>query len=75
MKKTVCTILILIFTGIFALGAFQIYRQLREYDEGTASYTDIVEQYGMHFFRYQKCLELMRVYNSKKSREILYSKW
>lgn len=44
MKKTVCTILILIFTGIFALGAFQIYRQLREYDEGTSSYTDI-EQY------------------------------
>lgn len=44
MKKTVCTILILIFTGIFALGAFQIYRQLQEYDEGTSSYTDI-EQY------------------------------
>lgn len=47
MKKTVCTILILIFTGIFALGAFQIYRQLREYDEGAASYTDI-EQYVSH---------------------------
>lgn len=47
MKKTVCTILILIFTGIFALGAFQVYRQLREYDEGTASYTDI-EQYVSH---------------------------
>lgn len=44
MKKTVCTILILIFTGIFALGAFQIYRQFQEYDEGTSSYTDI-EQY------------------------------
>ena len=44
MKKTVCTILILIFTGIFALGAFQIFRQLREYEEGTSSYTDI-EQY------------------------------
>ncbi|WP_049948097.1 class B sortase [Enterocloster clostridioformis] len=41
MKKTVCTMLILIFIGIFALGAFQIYRQLREYDKGTSSYTDI----------------------------------
>lgn len=44
MKKTACTILILIFTGIFALGAFQVYRQLREYEEGNSSYTDI-EQY------------------------------
>ena len=37
-------ILILFFTGIFALGAFQIYRQLREYGEGDSVYTDI-EQY------------------------------
>lgn len=36
--------LILFFTGIFALGAFQVYRQLREYEEGDSSYTDI-EQY------------------------------
>ncbi len=37
-------ILILFFTGIFALGAFRIYRQLREYGEGDSVYTDI-EQY------------------------------
>ena len=37
-------ILILFFTGIFALGTFQIYRQLREYGEGDSVYTDI-EQY------------------------------
>lgn len=47
MKKTVCTILILIFTGIFALGALQIYRQLREYDEGTSSYTDIEQHVSL----------------------------
>lgn len=47
MKKTVCTILILIFTGIFALGAFQIYRQLREYDKGTSSYTDIEQHVSL----------------------------
>lgn len=47
MKKTVCTILILVFTGIFALGAFQIYRQLREYDEGTSSYTDIEQHVSL----------------------------
>lgn len=34
----------MIFTGIFALGAFQIYRQLKEYEEGDSAYTD-VEQY------------------------------
>ena len=37
-------ILILFFTGIFILGTFQIYRQLREYGEGDSVYTDI-EQY------------------------------
>ena len=43
-KKRLYAILILFFTGIFALGAFQVYRQLREYEEGDSSYTDI-EQY------------------------------
>jgi sortase B len=43
-KKRLYTILILIFTGIFMLGAFQIYRQLKEYGEGESSYTEI-EQY------------------------------
>ena len=43
-KKRLYTILILIFTGIFMLGAFQIYRQLKEYGEGEFSYTEI-EQY------------------------------
>ena len=43
-KKRLYTILILFFTGIFVLGAFQIYRQLREYGEGDSVYTDI-EQY------------------------------
>lgn len=43
-KKRLYIILILFFTGIFALGAFQVYRQLREYEEGDSSYTDI-EQY------------------------------
>jgi sortase B len=43
-KKIIYTIFILIFTGIFALGAFQIYRQLKEYEEGDSAYTD-VEQY------------------------------
>ena len=43
-KKRLYAILILFFTGIFALGVFQVYRQLREYEEGDSSYTDI-EQY------------------------------
>ena len=43
-KRIIYAILILIFTGIFALGAFQIYRQLKEYEEGDSAYTD-VEQY------------------------------
>ena len=43
-KKRLYAMLILFFTGIFALGAFQVYRQLREYEEGDSSYTDI-EQY------------------------------
>ncbi len=43
-KKRLYMILILFFTGIFVLGAFQIYRQLREYGEGDSVYTDI-EQY------------------------------
>lgn len=43
-KKRLYAILILFFAGIFAIGVFQVYRQLREYEEGDASYTDI-EQY------------------------------
>ena len=43
-KRIIYAILIFIFTGIFALGAFQIYRQLKEYEEGDSAYTD-VEQY------------------------------
>lgn len=43
-KKALYMILILFFTGIFALGTCQLYRQLREYDEGDSLYTDI-EQY------------------------------
>lgn len=43
-KRIIYAILIFIFTGIFALGAFQIYRQLREYGEGDSAYIDI-EQY------------------------------
>lgn len=43
-KKRLCAILILFFTEIFALGAFQVYWQLSEYEEGDSSYTDI-EQY------------------------------
>ena len=45
-KKRLYTILILIFTGIFMLGAFQIYRQLKEYEEGDSAYME-VEQYVM----------------------------
>ena len=43
-KRIIYAILIFIFTGIFALGAFQIYRQMKEYGEGESSYTEI-EQY------------------------------
>lgn len=43
-KRILYAILILFFTGIFVLGAFHGYRQLREYEEGDSSYTDI-EQY------------------------------
>ena len=43
-KKIIYTILIFVFAGVFALGAFQVYRQLREYEEGDSAYTDI-EQY------------------------------
>ncbi|WP_300563543.1 class B sortase [uncultured Acetatifactor sp.] len=43
-KKTLYTILILVFAGIFILGAVQVYLQLREYGEGESSYTEM-EQY------------------------------
>ena len=43
-KGIIYAILIFIFTGIFALGAFQIYRQLKEYEEGDSAYME-VEQY------------------------------
>lgn len=43
-KKTLYTILILVFLGIFILGAVQVYLQLREYGEGESSYTEM-EQY------------------------------
>lgn len=43
-KKTLYTILILVFAEIFILGAVQVYLQLREYGEGESSYTEM-EQY------------------------------
>lgn len=43
-KKILYTILILIFTGIFLVGVFQVYWKLKEYGEGESSYTEI-EQY------------------------------
>ena len=34
-------ILIFLFTGILVLGIFQVYRQLKEYEEGDSAYTDM----------------------------------
>ncbi len=40
-KMILCTILILLFTGGIVTGVIQLYRQYREYSEGTDSYTDL----------------------------------